>query len=406
MTKSKFIFYWRWILSKKVRVATDLRHQAWKMLNAQRDILSASAIQEIQKALDHLDTAIHTQSSPADLEKAMQAVEKSANTWFKPYHSPGFRENIEVFLVAGAVALAVRTFFLQPMAIPTGSAQPTLWGITHENIETDQPIPGGVKKFYLSWIKGEKYYHKSAEESGEFRIIDSEPKRVFLFFKKQRFRIGNQVYTQWFPADSLWERTGLERANGAYFDKGEDIYKIKVHSGDHLFVNRMVYNFRQPHRGETIVFVSTGIRHLTQNTHYIKRLVGMGEERIRIGDDRHVVINDRRLDANDSGFEFVYSFTGPPEPDVYSGHVNQKVADLYSPVPMNVARGYPDEGFYGFPNGNYEYTIPKDQYMAFGDNTMNSYDSRAWGPFPKEKVIGRAGFVFWPITERFGWHRK
>jgi type IV secretory pathway protease TraF len=34
---------------------------------------------------------------------------------------------------------------------------------------------------------------------------------------------------------------------------------------------------------------------------------------------------------------------------------------------------------------------------------MNSLDSRYWGDFPRELVIGKYGFVFWPITDRFGW---
>jgi signal peptidase I len=38
-----------------------------------------------------------------------------------------------------------------------------------------------------------------------------------------------------------------------------------------------------------------------------------------------------------------------------------------------------------------------------GDNTMNSSDSRYWGPFPKDRVIGKSFFVYWPITDRFGW---
>jgi signal peptidase I len=41
--------------------------------------------------------------------------------------------------------------------------------------------------------------------------------------------------------------------------------------------------------------------------------------------------------------------------------------------------------------------------MVMGDNTLNSLDSRSWGAFPARNVIGRYWFVYWPITERFGW---
>src|SRR5207247_10763552 len=65
---------------------------------------------------------------------------RSAN--LLPYPSGSIRENVEVFLVTGAVVLALRTFFFQPMAIPSGSAQPTLWGITSENFRGK---PDGIR---------------------------------------------------------------------------------------------------------------------------------------------------------------------------------------------------------------------------------------------------------------------
>jgi signal peptidase I len=47
--------------------------------------------------------------------------------------------------------------------------------------------------------------------------------------------------------------------------------------------------------------------------------------------------------------------------------------------------------------------------MVMGDNTINSSDSRTWGDFPRENVIGKSFFVFWPFgsqngrDSRFGW---
>ena len=44
--------------------------------------------------------------------------------------------------------------------------------------------------------------------------------------------------------------------------------------------------------------------------------------------------------------------------------------------------------------------------MVMGDNTCNSFDSRAWGSFPAANVIGKQFFVYWPITDRFGWGNR
>ncbi|MEI9864457.1 MAG: S26 family signal peptidase [Limisphaerales bacterium] len=62
----------------------------------------------------------------------MEELEFAANKWIKPYPHSAWRENIEVLLVALSVAMAIRTFFLQPFKIPTGSMQPTLYGVNSE----------------------------------------------------------------------------------------------------------------------------------------------------------------------------------------------------------------------------------------------------------------------------------
>jgi len=126
--------------------------------------------------------------------------------------------------------------------------------------------------------------------------------------------------------------------------------------------------------------------------------VGMGGEKIQIGDDRHLIINGKRLDASTPHFEKVYGFppNRPPVESRFSGHVNEKVVHEYYPnlyIPLAPL----------FPDASATFTVQPDHYIVMGDNTMNSLDSRTWGDFPASNVIGKSFFVYWPITDRFGW---
>ncbi|MCL4181434.1 MAG: signal peptidase I [Verrucomicrobia bacterium] len=395
-----------WFLSKTVREAVDLGRQIRKLVRAQRDLLSAEAIARIGAARVELNRLVSSGADRATLTAAMRKLEQVAMEQLKPYPHARWRENVEVLLVTAAVVLALRTFFFQPMAIPTGSAQPTLYGIEHTDLRgrPEFELPRGLHRMFRSWWHGEHYYHVVAREGGSFRWVDRQPKRVLPLVSKQRFRVGNELYTVWFPPDSLPLRAELR--DGQSFRAGDEIIRLKVVSGDHLFVNRLIYNFRHPHRGEIIVFASAGLPGLTPDTHYIKRLIALGNETVSIGDDRHVVINGERLDASTPGFENVYGFDPNelPRRNHYSGHVNGATARL---------AGHPELGhvIQLFPNARAQYRVRPDHYLVFGDNTMNSTDSRMWGDavqgipgdIPEEKVIGRASFVFWPISSRFGW---
>jgi signal peptidase I len=395
-----------WLLSKTVREAVDLGRQIRKLSRAQRDLLSADGLARMSAARHELKEAIRSGADRATLTLSMRKLEKVAGEQLKPFPHPRWRENVEVLLVTAAVVLALRTFFFQPMAIPTGSAQPTLYGIEHTDLrgKPEVEVPTGLRRIFRSWWHGEHYYHAVARSSGPFRWIDYQPRRVLPLVSKQRFRVGNEVYTVWFPPDSLVGRSELR--DGLFFNEGDVILRLKVVSGDHLFVNRLIYNFRQPRRGEIIVFASAGLPGLTPDTHYIKRLIALGNETVRIGNDRHVVIDGERLDASTPGFENVYGFdpSRPPRRNEYSGHVNGVVARL---------AGHPELGnvIRLFPNEQTQYRVRPDHFLVFGDNTMNSTDSRMWGDaglgvpgdIPEEKVIGRASFVFWPISSRFGW---
>jgi len=211
------------------------------------------------------------------------------------------------------------------------------------------------------------------------------------FVTKQRFWLGNRPHTLWFPPDQPERRATLRE--GQFFRAGEDILKLKVQSGDHLFVDRMTYNFRKPRRGEIMVFETRGIPGLPQDQFYIKRSVALGGETVQLGNDRHLRIDRLRLDAATPHFENVYSFQGPPRESQYSGHVNEYVS-LQNGGPALAPL---------FPDGTARVTLRPRHYMVMGDNTMNSLDSRTWGDFAQENVIGRYCFVYWPITQRFGW---
>src|SRR5438876_7673751 len=120
----------QWFISKKVRQATAMRKHVERLLNHQRDVLSPQAVEAVRTALTDIRKAVTENGEPEQLEKQMENLEKVANKWLKPYPNPAWRENIEVLLVALAVAMGIRTFFLQPFKIPTGSMQPTLFGVT------------------------------------------------------------------------------------------------------------------------------------------------------------------------------------------------------------------------------------------------------------------------------------
>jgi signal peptidase I len=392
-----------WFLSRTVRQASQMRKHVWKILSAQRDLLAPRAIESVETALVQMDKVVASTTDRKKLRGEMEKLEEVANKWLKPYPHASYRENIEVLLVAIAVAMGIRTFFLQPFKIPTGSMQPTLFGITEEDLlgREDVRVPNAVARFFLFWFNGVSYQHLVARCDGEFNNPDPTPRRFLLFNIWQKCRIGDQTHTVWFPPDNLWVRAGLQSKFGGliprHFAKGEDVFKLKVFSGDHLFVDRMTYNFRKPRRGEIIVFETKGISALPQDQFYIKRLVALGGEQVRIGNDRHLVINGTRLDATTPHFENVYSFDPkePPRDSHYSGHVNN--AMFRGPLaPL-------------FPDENSTYEVDPDHYMVMGDNTMNSSDSRTWGEFPSKNVIGKSCFVYWPFggqngrESRFGW---
>jgi signal peptidase I len=394
----------RWFLSGTVRQATDMVKHVQKLLNAQRDVLSPQAAAAVGAAVRETQAAIAANADNAALVKQMGKLEEAAGKWIKPYPNAEWRENIEVFLVAIVVAMAIRTFFLQPFKIPTGSMEPTLFGIEAQDLR-DQPdfkMPGPLERFWDVIYYGTIYHEIIATEDGE--VVRIGPlEHVLRFFNKQTFWVqyrgqdGLVPFTIWCGPDGRADRfknlMGLdEQYIRSPFSKGDPIIRFKETTGDHLFVDRVTYNFRRPRRGDIVVFKTQGIEGIhDQDQFYIKRLVGLPGESVSIGDDQHARINGQRLDASTPHFENVYGFdpNAPPHEGKfgqYNGHILQHRSDSLLQSPDNTIEVRPRH------------------FAVFGDNTLNSLDSRYWGDFPEENVIGRSFFVYWPKSSRFGWN--
>ena len=399
----------RWLLSTTVRNAVAMRKHVYRMLCAQRDLLNPAAMQLVSGALLDLQKALHDHVDKATLKKEMTKLEQVANKWLKPYPHATIRENVEVLLVALAVAMAIRTFFVQPFKIPTGSMQPTLYGVTSTNLVADKSfqIPTGWARV-KDWLHGTSYVHVVAQTDGTVDQIS--PMRKFLIFNiKQSLWINGVEHTMWFPPDYGEGPPGKDpfvyraQLNASHvYHKGDDVVKLQVNAGDHLFVDRLTYNFRKPDRGDIIVFATAGIAEdmrdryrIPPDQFYIKRLVGLPGEKISIGNDRHLRINGVRLDASTPHFENVYGFNPdkPPHDSEYSGHVNGTVAQEY-----NLSIGILPL----FPDAETVYNVPANSFMPMGDNTCSSLDSRFFGAVPENYAIGKSFFVYWPITKRFG----
>jgi signal peptidase I len=127
--------------------------------------------------------------------------------------------------------------------------------------------------------------------------------------------------------------------------------------GDKLFVNKFIYRFHHPERGDIVVFKYPQ----DMKKDFIKRLVAFEGETVEIRDGK-IYVDGKPLTDPDSFGKFYY----------------------YNHDPF----GGPGE----------KIKIPKDSYYVLGDNSANSTDSRFWGFVPKKNVLGKAIFRWWPLN--------
>ena len=302
---------------------------------------------------------------------------------------------LDVLAVAFGVAFGVRGLFLQPFQIPTSSMQPTLFGIHYIDRQASDPYRSRTVKFFTPLGAS----NAKIVSPTDYGILESEPIPVVrpwgalissLFHPGDFYRTGTVVRFGGRdfllpgddPRESIYRYLPVDPRTKTY-SEGETVFDGWVSSGDHLFVDRFSIHFKPLKRGEVFVFNTEGL-YSSRGTpltgyYYIKRLAGLPGDTLRI-DDGHLYIRPKNAntflpaETFNPAFAKVYSGLGG-----YQGH-----------LPM------------GRLEEHVEFTIPDDCCFALGDNTANSLDSRDWGPLPVKNIIGRAVFVFWPISRRIG----
>ena len=127
-----------------------------------------------------------------------------------------------------------------------------------------------------------------------------------------------------------------------------------INKGDHMLINRVPFYYRNPKRGEIVIFKQDDIN-------LVKRVIGLPGDEIELIEGS-VYINGTMLDES----------------------------------------AYLNAGIYSYPldsEVNYPYVVPVDSYFVMGDNRNNSKDSRYFGSILRSDIFAKGGMKFWPLQD-------
>src|ERR1700720_3122233 len=153
-----------------------LRH-AQKYLRYKRDVLDESTAEEIESGMRRLHAALR-QRDRKQAESRAEELDAKLHKLMPITWESHWRENVEVILVAIVVAVGIRSYFLQPFKIPTGSMQPTLNGIIGYPYEANRPLPNLLQQVAEFVLRGRNYINVISTENDQ--ILQVEQKK-FLF---------------------------------------------------------------------------------------------------------------------------------------------------------------------------------------------------------------------------------
>ncbi len=125
---------------------------------------------------------------------------------------------------------------------------------------------------------------------------------------------------------------------------------------EYLIIDELSYRMRAPERQEVVVFRYP----LDPRQYFIKRIIGLPGETVRISGDRITIMNAAHPD----------------------GILIDESAYLSPDVPTR---------------GDRTVTLAADEYFVMGDNRTASLDSRTFGPLPAKQIVGRVWIRGWPL---------
>ncbi|MGH9734629.1 MAG: signal peptidase I [Candidatus Acidiferrales bacterium] len=161
--------------------------------------------------------------------------------------------------------------------------------------------------------------------------------------------------------------------------------------GDHVLVNKFIFGgtgawydkllpYRAIRRGDIIVFKYP----FDDHSHYVKRVIGLPGDRIRIVNER-VYVNDQLLNEP-------YAIHSPPAEDPFDVNFPPKYPYTYEtllrPEWAAIIADYVHDG---------ELVVPPHHFFVMGDNRDDSSDSRYWGFVDRDAIMGTPMLVYWSV---------
>ena len=128
-------------------------------------------------------------------------------------------------------------------------------------------------------------------------------------------------------------------------------------NGEYLLIDELTYRFREPIRGEVVVFLYEG----DEKSYFIKRIIGLPGEKLTISDDTISILDPK------------------------TSSTSITLVESYLP---QATRTFSEKTV----------TLKENEYFVMGDNRGNSFDSRSWGPLGRDHIKGLVRLRIFPFN--------